>query len=116
MGDTYTNGIPEKLAISSRRSEALVIIAVSGELDMSNAEQLDEAIREAERGDCETIFVDLREVGFMDSTGLSMLLEAHRRSDRIRIVPSNHDAVTRLISLTATEEVFGYPGEPEPLR
>ena len=114
MGDAYTNSIPEVFAITSRRSGDLVIIAISGELDLAKSDQLEEAIRDAEKEDCKTIFLDLREVSFIDSMGLSVLMEARRRSDRIRIVPSKHDAVTRLVALTSTEEAFGFPAEPDP--
>jgi anti-anti-sigma factor len=91
--DAHSNGIPEALAITSCRSGDLVIIAVRGELDLDNVELLDQAIREAEDGDSKRIFLDLRELSFIDSTGLS-LLRAHRRSSRIKFVLSSHNAVT----------------------
>lgn len=109
MGDGYVNGIPEAFAVKSRRSDDVLIIAVTGELDAANVELLDQTIREAEEGDSETIFLDLRELSFIDSMGLSVLLEARRRSDRIKFVPSNHDQVARLVALTGTGEVLGFP-------
>lgn len=109
MGDAYMNGVPQEFAVASRRSDDLLIITLSGELDAANVEPLKQAILEAEKGDSETIFLDLRELSFIDSVGLSVLLEARRRSDRIRFVPSNHDQVARLMALTGTEEALGYP-------
>ena len=109
MGGANANGIPEPFAVTSRRSDDLLIITLSGELDAANAELLDRAIRKAEEEDSETIFVDLRELSFMDSVGLSVLCVARNRCDRIRFVPSDHDQVARLIALTRTDEVLGYP-------
>lgn len=100
--------MPEELAVTPRRSGDLITISVSGELDLGNVEVLDRAIRAAEKEEAETIFIDLRELSFMDSTGLGMLLDARRRSDRIRFIPSEHDAVAKLIALTDTEDTFGY--------
>ena len=109
MGDAYTTGIPEAFAVDSRRSGELLIITLSGELDAATVELLDQTIRETEKEDGKTILVDLREVSFIDSMGLNVLLEARRRCDRIEFVPSNHDQVARLIALSGTEEVLGYP-------
>jgi membrane-bound ClpP family serine protease len=47
-------------AIKARREGDATIIAVSGELDLAAADQLDEAIRDAEESASEWIVVDLR--------------------------------------------------------
>jgi anti-anti-sigma factor len=101
--------IPEAFAITSRRLNDLVIIALSGELDSANRELLDQTIREAEEEDSKTIFIDLRELSFMDSVGLSVLCAARNRCDRIRFVPSDHDQVARLLALSRTDAVLGLP-------
>lgn len=83
------------------------VIEVSGDLDATSADDLDAAIREAEETDSGWIVVDLSEVGFVDSTGLSVLLDAKKRSDgRFSCIPSKHNAVTRLLQLTGTTEVL----------
>ena len=103
------DGIPDALAVKSRRWDDVLIITVTGELDATSVERLDQAICEAEWGDSKTIFMDLRETSFLDSVGLSVLCDARRRCDRIRFVPSDHDQVARLIALSMTDEVLGYP-------
>ena len=107
------DAIPEAFAVSTRRSGELLITTVTGELDAGSVEQLDQAIRVAEKEDSVTIFVDLRGVSFIDSVGLNLLLDARRRCDRIRFVPSDHDQVARLIALTGANEVLGLPEQPE---
>jgi anti-anti-sigma factor len=53
------------------------------------------------------IVVDLSEVRFMDSTGLSVLLAAKKRQEsRFSVSPSKSKAVTRLLALTGTTEIF----------
>ena len=85
-----------------------VALAVSGELDIASAEELDHAIRAAEETDAGWIVVDLSEVAFVDSTGLSVLLHAKKRSNgRLSYIPSDHDAVTRLLELTGTIQMLG---------
>ena len=55
---------------------------VTGEIDISSAPRLISGLNEAV-GNCELpVVVDLSGVDFMDSTGLALLLNAHRRLSR----------------------------------
>jgi anti-sigma B factor antagonist len=82
-------------------------IALSGELDLASAEDLDRAIRTCEETDIGGIVIDLADVSFIDSSGLSALLEARKRIDgRLHFVPSRHEAVTRLLALTETDKIL----------
>ena len=84
-----------------------VSIALAGEVDLASADELDTAIRDAEETDIGWIVVDLSDVSFIDSTGLSVLLNAKKRSDgRFSCIPSNHDAVARLLELTGTTQML----------
>ena len=84
-----------------------VAIALSGELDLVSANELDAAIRDAEETDVGWIVVVLSDVSFIDSTGLSVLLHAKKRNNgRLSCIPSNHDAVTRLLELTGTIQML----------
>ena len=97
-------------AIRTRLESDVTVIAVSGELDLASADQLDKAIRDAEESATGWIVIDLEDLTFMDSTGLSVLLHARRRAsengDRLRFIRSRHEQVTRLLSLTDTTELF----------
>jgi anti-sigma B factor antagonist len=96
--------------IKSMREGDSVTVAVAGEIDLSTADQLDAAIREAEETEINRIVVDLSALSFVDSTGLAVLLEAIKRDrsdgNRLSFVPSKHDAVTRLFALTDTTKMF----------
>jgi anti-sigma B factor antagonist len=108
----------ERFEISKARDGdpvGTVAIKLAGELDIASADELDAAIRDSEHTDIGWIVVDLSEVSFVDSTGLSVLLHAKKRNDgRLSYIPSRHDAVTRLLELTGTIEILGFDGrEPD---
>jgi anti-anti-sigma factor len=96
--------------IDSRREGNSLVVTVAGEIDLSTADQLDDAIRQAEGTETTRIVVDLSGLSFVDSTGLSVLLDAIKRNrrdgDRLSFVPSKHEAVTRLLALTGTTELL----------
>jgi anti-sigma B factor antagonist len=99
--------------IRTRLESNVTVIAVSGELDLASADQLDKAIRDAEQSATGWIVIDLEDLSFLDSTGLSVLLQARRRAsengDRLRFICSRHEQVTRLLSITDTTEFFADP-------
>ena len=105
--DFGTDAEGRRLQINSSRDEDSFTIALLGELDMASVHELETVILAAEQSDADLIVVDLAEVTFIDSTGLSQLLDAKKRHDgRLRVHPSNHDAVARLLSLTGTTEIL----------
>jgi anti-sigma B factor antagonist len=85
-------------------------VLVSGELDLASADKLEEAIRVGEKSKAGAIVVDLTNLRFMDSTGISVLMKAHTRSrqdgDRVRFLPSKYDAVRQLVAVTGASRIF----------
>jgi anti-sigma B factor antagonist len=107
-GSADSKGRPAE--IESSRDRDSVVVAVGGEIDLLVADQLDTAIRGAQRTKLGGVVVDLSEMSFVDSTALEVLLEAVKRdrSDgkRLRFIPSRHESVARLFALTCTTELF----------
>lgn len=68
---------------------AKILIRVKGEVDLSNAARLEEAIHSACEEAGRPIVVDLSGLEFIDSTGLSVLVAATRRfrenGNRLRV-------------------------------
>ena len=99
------------LSVHVTRDEHRLAITPIGELDMSTAGKLDDAVRAAEATDAKRIVIDLSEVTFMDSTGLKLLLEAGARaranSNRLRLVRGSR-RVQRVFELTKTEEILPF--------
>jgi len=66
---------------------------IIGELDQATAGQLLEPLMEALDAGARAILIDLRDCEFIDSTGLSVLVQAHRR-----LVDENHNPGRLIIS------------------
>jgi anti-sigma B factor antagonist len=104
------------LEISRREArDGSVELRLTGELDLSTAPQLEEAIAEVMDPSTEEIVVDLSGLSFMDSSGLRVLLAADSDTKasgkRLRIArgPEAVDRVFRLTGLDAHLEMFGSP-------
>jgi anti-sigma B factor antagonist len=61
------------------RRDGVTIVALAGELDLYNAEEVRSALLEACATEPEVLVVDLGEVKFIDSTALGVLIEARSR-------------------------------------
>jgi anti-anti-sigma factor len=69
--------IPFQLLLSEPR-EGVLVVNVSGEVDLSTARQLEDALTQAVAArKHHTLVVDLTHLGFMDSTGLHLLARTH---------------------------------------
>ena len=94
---------------TDRPRSGVVCVALSGDLDMSSAYRLDAELRRVEHTRPDTLIVDLRELVFMDSAGLSRLLAAHKRARRggwrfgLTRGPA---AIERMLRMTASHERF----------
>jgi anti-sigma B factor antagonist len=84
-------------------------VALSGEIDLASAPAVWEAI-EPVLEDASCVVVDLSDVRFIDSTGLSVLVRAHRRLGShggILIVRSPSETAGRVLRVTGLDTVFG---------
>jgi anti-sigma B factor antagonist len=68
-----------ELAITVRRERGVVIVAVTGEVDISTVTRLRQRLSELTDGG-QTLIVDLNRVTFFDSAGLGTLIGAARRA------------------------------------
>jgi anti-sigma B factor antagonist len=94
------------------------IIAVSGELDLASSPALQEELDRVSASGTEMLIIDLRELDFMDSTGLSVLVRAHQRAEeqgrRLAMVKGPQQ-VQRLLSLTGVADRMTVVDRPEEL-
>lgn len=67
-----------KLRLARHAVGDAVVVAVEGELDLFTAPFLRDEVREAIKEDGSRLVFDLSELSFMDSSGLSVLIEAWR--------------------------------------
>jgi anti-sigma B factor antagonist len=100
--------------------DGVAVMALSGELDMATAPILRRNLAQIEDGGAPAITLDLREVTFIDSSGLKELVEASLRaqSNGHRLLMSGPSpAAKRLFELTGMQfllEEQGASGGPDP--
>ena len=96
------------LAVTGPTSEPT--LHVGGEIDMATAPQLRDALADLVDSGARSITLDLGAVGFVDSSGLGVLVGALRRQDqsggRLRI-ESPQDSVRKVFEITGLGPMFG---------
>jgi anti-sigma B factor antagonist len=101
------------LAIEVRQNGTEHTLSLMGELDLANAETLATALETAE-AETSRVTLDLTALEFIDSTGIAILVAAHRRLNqdagelRLRLVPSKAIAVQRVMTLTGLDETMPF--------
>ena len=106
-----------RLEVTSDDQTTLVTIA--GELDLASSPALDEELQRLASDGGGRVVIDLRELDFMDSTGLSTLVRAHGRLEQagrplgvVRGTPQ----VQRLLELTGVADRLELADAPEEFR
>jgi anti-sigma B factor antagonist len=114
-----------RLEVKTSSEGDSVRLSLSGELDLASAPRVEEELRSVELQSPPLIVLDLRELTFMDSTGLRLLVLADSRARdagrRLTIVPGP-DTVQRVFHVTGldnhldlvAEEPPAHGGEPSP--
>jgi anti-anti-sigma factor len=92
--------------ISTAERDGRAVVLIRGELDLATAPDLERVLTEhldAERD----VVVDLRELDFMDSTGLRVLVAAHSRvrdGQRFLVVrPPAGGAIAKILTIAGVE-------------
>jgi anti-anti-sigma factor len=84
------------LELRTAQDQGAPRLVVSGELDLASAEELEAHLKQLEASEPDVLVLDLRELEFMDSTGLRTVIAADARAK---------DRGGRLIVVRAPEEV-----------
>jgi anti-sigma B factor antagonist len=98
-----------ELEIGTAREEGTCVVSVSGEVDVYTSPHLKSALVDAAEGGCTVVVVDMDKVGFIDSSGLGVLVGALRRvreaGGDLRIV-CGRDNVMKIFRITGLDRVF----------
>jgi len=98
-----------ELDINVDQSDGVCVFALTGEVDVYTAPQLKERLVEVIDGGCVNILVDLEGVGFIDSSGLGVLVgglrRAKERSGVIRLVCTREN-ILKIFRITGLDKVF----------
>ncbi len=101
-------------ALSVRATHGAVVVELAGDFDLSGVEPFRSCIDELITSSKDTVLVDLRDVSFIDSTGISALLAARRLlADHDRELRFNDisAAASRVFELTGLTDLFHAGGD-----
>jgi anti-sigma B factor antagonist len=95
-----------------------VHVTMRGSLDLARAYDFDDAMRQVERTAPGRILLDLRQLDFLDTAGLSRLVAVRRRcrrTGRRLVLVRGPRSVQQLFALMLVEEQFELVGDPSEL-
>ena len=102
-------GGAEAAVSTSVDGDGVAIIALAGELDVSNVDELQAQIAPVLDQNPDRLVFDLTELTFMDSSGIAVLLQVAARIDDVRL-RNPTQIVRRLVASTGLTDVL--PIEP----
>lgn len=94
---------PRKFEITQSATGARLTMAIAGELDIGSVPVLTRHIDEHFHSE-QALTLDLRELGFMDSSGLRLLIALNDRSQRegwqLGLIAPTHEAALMVLRVT----------------
>jgi anti-sigma B factor antagonist len=113
--------VVEPFAIETSEQDDRVVVTPRGELDMASAPELEQAVMPRLQ-DARWVVLDLRSLDFIDSSGLRVVVGAHRRAEerggRFTCVRgAQGTTVHRIVEIAGIDgviEMVDDPGQPQP--
>ena len=107
---------PSGFSISVTEQGGRAVVTVAGELDLATAPDLEEVVL-ARVDSGQSVVLDLRGLQFMDSSGLRVLIAAHRRASEgvgeFAIVrPAPGGEVEKILGIAGVEQQLQIVDEP----
>ena len=103
------------LDLSTETEGTTVRVALTGELDISGASRVEQELERIEQDQPATLVLDLRELAFMDSTGLRVIIAADdraREQARRLVIVRGSETVQRIIAMTRLDERLEIVDDP----
>jgi anti-sigma B factor antagonist len=100
----------DEFSVSRRRVGDAIVVAPAGEIDLATVDVLGAEIDGAVET-TDTLVLDLRDVTFIDSAGLRLVLETSRAFDRFSVVRGPRE-VQRVFDLVGLESRLTMLDEP----
>jgi anti-sigma B factor antagonist len=110
--------VQSQFRVDVRTEGNAAVIVVRGELDLASSPALEEQLEQLRGSETKLLVLDLRELEFMDSTGLSIIVNAHQRlaeDGRELTLVRGPQQVQRLLDLTGVAERLRLVDSPEEL-
>ncbi len=103
------------LDLSTETEGTTVRVALTGELDIAGAARVEQELERIEQDPPATLVLDLRELAFLDSTGLRVIIAADdraREQERRLVVVRGSATVQRIIAMTRLDERLEIVDDP----
>jgi anti-sigma B factor antagonist len=105
---------PTDFEIREQATEPTLELSVAGELDMNTVELLTAKLEQYLAGGARALRLDLAELGFMDSSGLRLLIDLYERSKQegweLTIVRPRSESAVMVLRATGADTAL--PFEP----
>ena len=98
------------LTVKTNATDGRCVLLVDGEVDVSNAPELRAALEDSMSNAPAGVTVDLHEVGYIDSTGIGVLVGAAHRASEAGIafaVERPQRNVARVLSMLGVDDQLG---------
>ncbi len=98
-----------ELGITTDRDGDVCSMTLVGEVDVYTAPRLKEELISAVQSGCSNVIVNMEEVGFIDSSGLGVLVSALRRArerDGVVRIVCTRDNILKIFRITGLDKVF----------
>ncbi len=97
------------LAVTTTTHDAVQVVHAEGDLDVATAATLRDALDELIADGRQRIALDLTDVGFLDSTGLGVIvgrLKLLRRAGGTLTLAADGERILRVFEITGLDKVF----------
>ena len=103
---------PTDFEVTHKLDGQALTVAIKGELDMSTVATLSERLDSQLGGEVTLVTVDLRDVTFMDSSALRLLIELNDRSQaepwRLALVAPKTEAARVILRITGADNALPF--------
>ena len=103
--------IPEAFSVRVERRGDAAVVVPTGELDLATAPALEASLSRAFDDTLGRVVLDLRELEFIDSSGLRTLLTARRQADgagKEFSLVAGHRGLERTLEIAGVHKVFSW--------
>ena len=100
----------------SRVLDGIICLSVIGEIDLANAAEFSAQLKIATQSDGRGVILDLRELRYIDSSGIKVLLRAQETGRKI-VLAATVPSVYRILTITGLDQLMlMFPTVEEALR
>jgi anti-sigma B factor antagonist len=114
--DSQDTGRRRRFAFELSRTSRATVMTLRGELDVVCADAFKRRFAEATEDEPAHVVVDVRELTFIDSTGLALLLGVNEMSQdggfELSIISIDGDAPSKIFRMTGTDKILPLVDEP----